>query len=231
MRAGGGKSWMPSCCPSGLNRRMRPKRTRWKSACESPIRGITASDCCSISIAVRRLERIGSMSVTTGFPAPAARPVARPGCWVCLVSETLDLPRVHVEGVPHTPGWMKHLQDAWADAMDSPGAKRWVLGDQDFDRRYRVFHFGQGAAPAWLSRLATILRQMSDGVGVDMEKDVLVLTSIGILADRIRQKLDPQKLLDLMDCANRLREGFALESGADKQHPPPEHAIRLDLTP
>jgi len=150
---------------------------------------------------------------------------------VCLVSETLDLPRVHVEGVPHTPGWMKHLQDAWADAMDSPGAKRWVLGDQDFDRRYRVFHFGQGAAPAWLSRLATILRQMSDGVGVDMEKDVLVLTSIGILADRIRQKLDPQKLLDLMDCANRLREGFALESGADKQHPPPEHAIRLDLTP
>ncbi len=140
---------------------------------------------------------------------------ARGAAWllVCLVSDALALPRVHVEGVPALPSWMNTLQGALADAMDIPGAKRWILGDQDFDRRYRVFHFEEGAAPALLPALSAILRETPGGVGVDMEKDTLVLTSIEILADRVRQEIDPQKLLGLIHCASRLREVLGEDPG------------------
>ena len=132
---------------------------------------------------------------------------------VGLVSDSLALPRLHIEGVPTLPGWAQAFHGALAGAMEIPGAKRLMTGDEDFDRRYRIFYFGSGAAPALPPALMTVLGDTPGGIGVDMEGDTLFLTSIEMLADRVRQEFDPKKLLGLVHLAARLHESLRVSSG------------------
>jgi hypothetical protein len=117
---------------------------------------------------------------------------------VCLVSETLALPRLHIEGLPDAPGWARSLHYALANAMEIPGAVRVMTGRSEIDSRYQIYGFDGDAARHVPPGLLPILRDAPGNIGVDMGGDVLILSSVEMMADRMRQELDPQKIQGLI---------------------------------
>lgn len=109
---------------------------------------------------------------------------------VCLVSDVLALPRLHIESEPATPGWARSLHHVLADAMDIPGARRWLTGDEDFDRRYQIHYFEGDHPPPLPARFMALLHETPGGIDLDMAGDAVIVSSLELMADRVRRELD-----------------------------------------
>ncbi len=132
---------------------------------------------------------------------------ARGGNWllVCLRSDALALARFIVHTLPAEAGaFHGRLFALLGQAIDMPGLQRLQTGDASLDQRCQVFvPTGERTLPL----PAALLRSLGDvagGANVDAGGDILILSSIGMMAERIRQVLDPQKLQALMQAATGL---------------------------
>jgi len=132
---------------------------------------------------------------------------ARGGNWllVCLKSESLALVRFSVHTLPAEAGAINsRLFALLGQAIDMPGLQWLPTGDTALDQRCQVFvPTGERTLPV----PAALLRSLGDvagGANVDAGGDTLILSSIGMMAERIRQVLDPQKLQALMHAATGL---------------------------
>lgn len=132
---------------------------------------------------------------------------ARGGSWllVCLVSSALVLPRFSIDTLPlAATGAAGRLFDAASDALPLPGLQRLSTGEDDLDQRLRVYTTPSQQGLPLSAELMRVLAATAGGTSLDAEGDTLVLTSIAMLADRVRGTLDSQKLLAMAHLAHRL---------------------------
>lgn len=152
-------------------------------------------------------------AVDTGFTVhvcdyhfASASGKARGGNWllVCLVAPALDMPRLSIDSVPTQSGVAARLMRSLADTLDMPGMSRLSCGAPDLDARFHVYAQDAGAVGAVLPVVLAELARSDIGASLDASGDTLVLCSVAMLADRMRQILDSQKLLELIELATRL---------------------------
>ena len=132
------------------------------------------------------------------------------GNWllVVLVSPALDLPRLSIDKLPAESGMASRLMRSLADTLEMPGMVRMSCGTPDLDRQFHLYaEDGQTTSPALLPLLHELSVSTADA-SLDTCGDTLVLCSIPMLADRVRQVLDTQKLLGLVHLAERLHQAL-----------------------
>lgn len=157
-------------------------------------------------------------AVDTGFTVhvcdyhfASASGKARGGNWllVCLVSPALDLPRVSIDSVPPQSGLAARMLRSLADTLEMPGMLRVRAGTPDLDARFHVYAQDAGAVSTFLPIVLRALAQSDSGASLDASGDTLALCSVAMLADRMRQVLDSQKLLGLIELVARLHHALA----------------------
>ena len=131
------------------------------------------------------------------------------GSWiiVALVAPTLALPRLAIDGIPQGSALATRLAQALGDGLALPGLRKVMSGDAALDARFQV-HLGpeaegeEGAevVPAVLA----LLSQAGNAPSLDARGDTLVLSSVAMGSDRMRQVLDSQKLQGLLHQAQQL---------------------------
>lgn len=132
------------------------------------------------------------------------------GAWllVALVAPGLSLPRLSITGVGQGPALIGRLASALDARMAVPGMRRVQSGDDALDRRFLV-HAGEGGpGPAALRALLEVLARSGSDPSLDTGGDILVLSSVAMMADRTRQVLDSQKLQAQIHLAQQLFEAF-----------------------
>lgn len=135
---------------------------------------------------------------------------ARGSNWmlVCLESEALRLPRTSIQTIPPNAGAMSMLLGALTRAVDLPGLRRISTGDESLDRRVHVYlEPGRSQLPIQRDLLAPLC-ETAGGTSLDAKGGFLALSSLGMMTDRLRQVLDPQKLLAQIQLASRLHTGI-----------------------
>jgi hypothetical protein len=150
------------------------------------------------------------------FASASGRARGATGLLVCLVSDALALPRLHIESVPAKPGSIRSLHHVLADAMDIPGARHWLTGDDDFDRRYQIHYFEGDHPPALPARFMALLRETPGGLDLDMAGDAVIVSNLEMMADRVRRELDAQSLQGLIHRAPRVFEALKSQVGLAK---------------
>lgn len=129
------------------------------------------------------------------------------GNWllVCLKAETLALARFSVHTLPAQAGdFHSRLFALLGQVIDMPGLQRLQTGDAALDRRHQIFVSpGERTLPVSPALLGS-LGDAAGGASVDAGGDTLVLSSIDMLAERMRQTLDPQKVQALLQAATGL---------------------------
>jgi hypothetical protein len=131
---------------------------------------------------------------------------ARGGNWllVCLVSPRLDLPRLSIDNIPPGPGIASRLMRSLADTLEMPGMARVPCGETELDRRFHLYAQDPQAASTTAPVLLRELAASTASANLDANGDTLALCSIPMMADRMRQVLDSQKLQGLVHLAERL---------------------------
>ena len=125
------------------------------------------------------------------------------GVWlvVCLVSEKLSLPHVVIQALPGGSGTAARLMRTLADAMAPPGLARVATGSPVLEEGFRVY------APAGVTPPAVLLDVLSkstQGSCLDARGPLLALSSVGMMADRVRNELDAKKLGEQLELARRM---------------------------
>lgn len=136
---------------------------------------------------------------------------ARGSNWllVCLESASLRLPRTSIQTIPANAGSMTRLFGALARAIDLPGLRRIGTGDESLDQRVHVYvESGRSKLPIDKELLAPLC-DCAGGTSLDAKGGFMVLSSLGMMTDRLRQVLDPQKLLAQIQLATRLHTAIA----------------------
>ena len=132
---------------------------------------------------------------------------ARGGTWllVCLISEALRLPRFSVHTLPESAGpTNRRLFRLLAQTREMPGLHRIPIGDAALEERFMVYAQDKHAALPLQGDLLHSLGNSAGGSSLDAGGNTLVLSNIGMMADRIRQVLDPQKLQAQIHLAGRI---------------------------
>lgn len=135
---------------------------------------------------------------------------ARGSNWmlVCLQSAAMRLPRTSIQTIPASSGAMAGLFGALARASDLPGLRRISTGDESLDRRVHVYlEPGRSQLPINKDLLAPLC-ETAGGTSLDAKGGFMALSSLGMMTDRLRQVLDPQKLLAQIHLATRLHTGI-----------------------
>jgi hypothetical protein len=109
------------------------------------------------------------------------------GAWlvVCLVHEKLALPHVVIQALPDGSGTAARLMRSLVDAMTPPGLQRVPTVNPALDQRFRVY------APAGVtppSVLLDVLSKSTQGSCLDARGPLLALSSVGMMADRVRNE-------------------------------------------
>lgn len=126
---------------------------------------------------------------------------------VCLVSNVLHLPRFTIESVPENAGTAGRLFDALADSLDRPGMDKFDVEASRLDKRFHVYvEARQKDRFQTFAKSLTLALQDNKGVCVEAGGDALILTSIPMIADQVRQDIDSRKLLGLIHLATSLYE-------------------------
>lgn len=131
---------------------------------------------------------------------------ARGGNWllVGLTSRSLRLPRFSVQTAGAGGGVANRMFGALSQLFDMPGLHRIETGDAELDSQVHLYaEPGQTQAPL-PPDLLRALRDCAGGTSLYAHADTLVLHSLGVLADRVRQVLDPQKLQAQIQLATRI---------------------------
>lgn len=124
---------------------------------------------------------------------------------VCLMSDALALPRFSVQTLPESAGAVsRRLFALLARTMEMPDMHRIATGDDEFDRRVLVYAQDKNAALPLPRELLTWLADRAGGSSLDARANTLVLSNIDMMADRVRQVLDPQKLRAQIQLAGRI---------------------------
>lgn len=132
------------------------------------------------------------------------------GNWmvVALVAPALALPRLCIDGIPQDSALVARLARALGDSAQPPGLRRVTSGDAAMDARF-VVHLGP--ADQGTTVLPAVL-QILDGAGsapsLDAQGDTLVLSSAAMMADRMQQTLDTQKLQSQLHLAQQLHRAL-----------------------
>jgi hypothetical protein len=100
--------------------------------------------------------------------------------------------------------------------MDIPGARHWLTGDDDFDRRYQIHYFEGDHPPALPARFMALLRETPGGLDLDMAGDAVIVSNLEMMADRVRRELDAQSLQGLIHRAPRVFEALKSQVGLAK---------------
>ncbi|MBL8338164.1 MAG: hypothetical protein JNM97_15455 [Rhodoferax sp.] len=148
------------------------------------------------------------------------------GTWliVALVAPGAAWPRLSITAVPRVPALLGRLASTLDRQLAIPGLRRVQTGQAALDARLLV-HAGQdGPPPAQLLKVLDRLQRCGAEPSLDCGGDTLVLTSVSMLAERVRQQLDGQKLLALIHLAQPIQE--ALQAGQ-----PPDPAPSGPATP
>lgn len=131
---------------------------------------------------------------------------ARGGNWllVCLVSQALAVPRFSIYTTPTGSGAATRLFGMLSQWVDLPGLIRITTGDPALDARFKVYVEPNRAELPISRDLLHQLGECAGGASIDAKANTLVLTSISMMADRVRQVLDPQKLQAHIQLATRI---------------------------
>ncbi len=140
----------------------------------------------------------------------------RGGQWllVCLVSGTLSLPAVSIERVPGESDVAGKLFRAMANTFELPGMQRMRTGTASMDARFHVYLANTNTDTSALHALLEVLAASSTDASLDTQGDIVVLSSTSMMADRVRQVLDSQKLQGQIQLASRLYEALLPRRGA-----------------
>jgi hypothetical protein len=131
---------------------------------------------------------------------------ARGGNWllVGLTSGALRLPRFSVHTVGAGSGLATRMFGALSQLFDVPGLQRIGTGDPELDSQVHLYaEPGQTQVPVPTALLRE-LRDCAGGTSLEAHADTMVLSSLGVLADRVRQVLDPQKLQAQLQLVTRI---------------------------
>jgi hypothetical protein len=131
---------------------------------------------------------------------------ARGGNWllVGLTSNTLHLPHFCVQTAGAGGAVANRMFNALSQLFDVPGLQRLRTGDAQLDDQVQV-HAEPGLAhPPLAPAMLRELRDCAGGTSLYAHADMLVLNSLGVLADRMRQVLDTQKLQAQIQLATRI---------------------------
>ncbi len=125
------------------------------------------------------------------------------GAWlvVCLVSEKLALPHVVIQALPGGSGTAARLMRTLADAMTPPGLQRVATGNPALDEGFRVYAAAGVTPPAVM---LDVLSKSTQGSCLDARGPLLALSSVGMMADRVRNELDANKLGEQLELARRM---------------------------
>lgn len=127
---------------------------------------------------------------------------ARGAQWilVCLISRHLALPWCSLESVPDESGLGARLFRGLSDTFAIPGLVK-VATDDPAMRSLLVYTVdGRPNLPAGVPELL----KEAKGTCLDAKGQVLILSNLAMTADRVRNVLDPQKLLGQMHLAGQL---------------------------
>lgn len=131
---------------------------------------------------------------------------ARGGNWllVGLTSRTLHLPHFCVQTAGASGGVANRMFSALSHLLDVPGLHRLRTGDAQLDDQVHLHaEPGQTQIPV-PTELLRALRDCAGGTNLYAHVDMLVLNSLGVMADRMRQALDSQKLQAQIQLATRI---------------------------
>lgn len=131
---------------------------------------------------------------------------ARGGNWllVGLTSSSLRLPRFSVQTIGAGSGAGVAMFGALSQLFDVPGLHRVQTGDPELDPQVRLYVEPGKTEPPVSMALLRELRNCAGGTSLEASADTLVLNSIGVMADRVRQLLDPQKIQAQIQLAIRI---------------------------
>jgi len=118
------------------------------------------------------------------------------GNWViiALVAPMLDLPHLAIDGIPQDSALASRLARALTDALEMPGLQRVTTGDAGLDARFHAHADNAESSQAILPAMLALLDAAGTAPSLDAQGDTLVLSSAAMIADRMRQLLDNQKL-------------------------------------
>ena len=123
---------------------------------------------------------------------------------ICLLSSALNLPHFSIASTPADSGHAAKLFAALSEAFEKPGMHRILTGAEDLDRRFHVFVESSHSDMPIPAELLTGSGLAAGAAELDAKADILILSSAAMMADRVRQVLDPQKLQGLILVATRL---------------------------
>jgi hypothetical protein len=128
------------------------------------------------------------------------------GNWVivALVAPALGMPRLCIDGIPQDSATVARLARALGERQEPPGLRRVTSGDAAMDARFQVHLGSTEESAAMLPAVLQILADALSAPSLDAQGDTLVLSSASMMADRIRQVLDTQKLHAQLHLAQQL---------------------------
>ena len=148
------------------------------------------------------------------------------GQWlvVALVAPGLSLAPMSISAIPRVPALLGRLASALDARLDIPGMRRVQTGQDALDSRFFVHLADPVGDTAWLPPILALLDRAGTEPSLDAGGDTLALGSVAMMADRVRQVLDGQKLQTQLHLAQRLFDALQLRDtpcvDADRQNPP-----------
>ena len=128
------------------------------------------------------------------------------GSWVitALVAPSLALPALAIHGIPQASALATRLARALGDGLELPGLRRVRTGDAALDARFQIYLSPEPGADTALPAILDTLSGPADTPSLDARGDILVLSSVTMVADRMRQVLDSHKLQAQFHLAHQL---------------------------
>lgn len=130
------------------------------------------------------------------------------GTWliVVLVAPGAVWPRLSVTTVPRVPALLGRLASTLDRQLAIPGLRQVRTGQAALDERFLV-HAGRDGPQSqqWIQVLDRLARCGAEP-SLDCGGDTLVLTSVSMQAERVRQQLDGQKLLALIHLTQPIQD-------------------------
>lgn len=132
---------------------------------------------------------------------------------LCLVSRELDLPRFAIDCIPEISGFTGKLLENLSETFPMPGLERIKTGNAEFNQRFCLYAAAEQGKRVFplLERITTAF-QAKGCTCLDAQEDCLVLSSIEMGADLVRNVLDSQKLVGLINAASSLFEAVRHQS-------------------
>lgn len=121
-----------------------------------------------------------------------------------LTAPTLALPPMVVHGIPQGSALAGRLARALSGQIEMPGFQPVPTGDAAMDARFQVYLAPGASGQALLPQVLDILGRAADVPSLDARDRWLVLSSAGMIADRMRQVLDSHKLQGQLHLAQQL---------------------------